>query len=204
MVTKEKGGRGRPRKFDVDKAISQAMDLFHRNGYDGVGVAELSQTIGITAPSLYAAFGSKRELFKQVLQRYAQTQGCWLPKALAEGNSLEQSISLLFLRAAEAYSADPERPGCLVIDGTRNCGDVEVCELTAKMRRAVREGVRDLITTAATNLEASEADALADYVAMILVGLSGSALDGVGVGTLRESAEIAAEGFVRRLRQYDS
>lgn len=204
MVTKEKSGRGRPRKFDVDKAIAQAMNLFHRNGYNGVGVAELSQTIGITAPSLYSAFGSKRELFKQVLQRYAQTQGCWLPNALAEEDSLEQSISLLFLRAAEVYSANPERPGCLVIDGTRNCGDVEVCELTAEMSRAARKVVRDHITTAATNLEASEANALADYVAMILVGLSGSARDGVGVETLRESAGIAAEGFVRRLRQYDS
>lgn len=203
MVTKEKSGRGRPRKFDVDKAISQAMDLFHQNGYDGVGVAELSKTIGITAPSLYAAFGSKRELFRQVLQRYAQTQGSWLPKALAEGDSLEQSIALLFSKAAEVYSADPDRPGCLVIDGTRNCGDVEVCELTAEMRRAAREVVRDLITTAAPNLAASEADALADYVAMILVGLSGCARDGVGVEALRTSAEIAAEGFVRRLQQYD-
>ena len=202
MVTKEKNGRGRPRKFDVDKAVSQAMDLFHQNGYDGVGIAELSKTIGITAPSLYAAFGSKRELFRQVLQHYAQTQGSWLPKALAEGDSLERSIALLFSKAAEVYSADPQRPGCLVIDGTRNCGDAEVCELAAQMRRVARETVRDLISTA-TNLEASEAGALADYVAMILVGLSGSARDGVAVETLRASAEIATEGFIQQLRQYD-
>ena len=203
MVTKEKSRRGRPRNFDLDEAISQAMDLFYRNGYDGVGVAELSQTIGITAPSLYAAFGSKRELFRQVLQRYAQTQGSWLPQALAEGDSLEQSIALLFLKAAEVYSADPDRPGCLAIDGTRNCSDAEACELTAQMRQVARVGVRDLISAAATNLAAAEADALADYVAMILVGLSGSARDGVAVETLRASAEIAAEGFVQRLRQYD-
>ena len=202
MVTKEKNGRGRPRKFDVDKAVSQAMDLFHQNGYDGVGIAELSKTIGITAPSLYAAFGSKRELFRQVLQHYAQTQGSWLPKALAEGDSLERSIALLFSKAAEVYSADPQRPGCLVIDGTRNCGDAEVCELAAQMRRVARETVRDLISTA-TNLEASEAGALADYVAMVLVGLSGSARDGVAVETLRASAEIATEGFIQQLRQYD-
>jgi len=202
VVTKEKNGRGRPRKFDVDKAVSQAMDLFHQNGYDGVGIAELSKTIGITAPSLYAAFGSKRELFRQVLQHYAQTQGSWLPKALAEGDSLERSIALLFSKAAEVYSADPQRPGCLVIDGTRNCGDAEVCELAAQMRRVARETVRDLISTA-TNLEASEAGALADYVAMVLVGLSGSARDGVAVETLRASAEIATEGFIQQLRQYD-
>jgi TetR/AcrR family transcriptional regulator, repressor for divergent bdcA len=201
VVTKEKSGRGRPRKFDVDKAITQAMDLFQRNGYDGVGVAELSQAMGIAAPSLYSAFGSKRELFKRVLQHYAQMQGCWLQDALSEGDSLEQSISLLFLRAAEVYSADPQRLGCLAIDGTRNCSDVEACELTAQMTRAAREMVRNRITAAAPNLAASEVDALADYVAMILVGLSGSARDGVGVKTLRASAEIAAEGFIQRLRR---
>ena len=167
-------------------------------------MAELSKTIGITAPSLYSAFGSKRELFERVLQRYVQTQGCWLPEALAKGASLEESISLLFLRAAEVYSADPERPGCLVIDGTRNCGDEEACELTAAMSRATRGIVRDRITTGTPNLEACEAEALADYVVMILVGLSGSARDSVNGEALRESAEIAALGFSQRLQQYAS
>ena len=183
----------------MEKAIAQAMDLFQRNGYDGVGVAELSKTIGITAPSLYSAFGSKRELFERVLARYVQTQGCWLPAALSEGDSLAASISHLFLRAAEVYSADPERPGCLVIDGTRNCTDAAAKELTAAMSRATWGLVRDRITTAENSLTAAEADALADYVVVVLVGLSGSARDGVGLASLRISAEIAAAGFVQRL-----
>ena len=186
----------------MEKAIAQAMDLFHRNGYDGVGVAELSKTIGITAPSLYSAFGSKRELFERVLAHYVQTQGCWLPAALLEGDSLEASISYLFLQAAQVYSADPERPGCLIIDGTRNCGDAEARELTAAMSRATWGLVRDRIATGAPALTSPEVEALADYVVMILVGLSGSARDGLGLESLQASAEIAASGFSQRLKQY--
>ncbi len=68
------------------------------------------------------------------------------------------------------------------------------------MSRMTGEVVRDRIATAAANLEASEVDALTNYVVMILVGLSSSAQDGVGIETLQESAEIAAKGFVRRLQ----
>ena len=202
MVAKQKNGRGRPRTFDVERAIAQAMDLFWRRGYDGVGVAELSKTIGITAPSLYSAFGSKRELFERVLERYVQTQGVWLPEALGAGETLGGAISELFLRAAQVYSADPERPGCLVIDGTRNCGDVGACELAAAMSRATWGLVRDRIVAAEPGLAAAEVERLADYVVMVLVGLSGRARDGTGAEVLRECGAIAALGFEQRLREY--
>ncbi|MEO1446549.1 MAG: helix-turn-helix domain-containing protein, partial [Cyanobacteria bacterium J06635_11] len=89
VTTKKIGKRGRPRGFDLDSAIATALDLFHRRGYDGVGVAELSKSIGITAPSLYSAFGNKRSLFERVLKQYVTTNGGWLPAALAEAGNLE-------------------------------------------------------------------------------------------------------------------
>ncbi|MEO0648896.1 MAG: TetR/AcrR family transcriptional regulator, partial [Cyanobacteria bacterium J06650_10] len=130
--------RGRPRQFDLDKAISTALDLFHRRGYDGVGVAELSKSMGITAPSLYSAFGNKRSLFEQVLKHYIQTRGCWLPTALATEGELESTITHFFSKAAEIYTDDPERCGCLVMDATRNCSDEEAKALTAGMQQATR------------------------------------------------------------------
>ena len=136
-----------------------------------------------------------------MLERYVQTQGCWLPAALTAKDSLEASISHLFLQAAQIYSADPERPGCLIIDGTRNCGDAEARALTAAMSRATWGVVRDRITESAPKLPSAEVEALADYVAMILVGLSGSARDGVGLAALQASAEIAASGFSQQLEQ---
>ncbi|MGF1603132.1 MAG: TetR/AcrR family transcriptional regulator [Thermosynechococcaceae cyanobacterium] len=178
------------------------MNLFHQRGYDGVGVAELSQAIGIAAPSLYSAFGSKRSLFERVLQFYVQANGVWLPAALAAEDRLEDAITYLFVRAAETYTKNPECPGCLVIDGTRNCGDAEAQALTAGFRQATRQLICDRITAGAPDLSDAAVNALSDYAITILVGLSGSARDGMAAEALRTTAEIAATGFIQRLRHY--
>src|SRR5699024_8628106 len=62
--------RGRPRNFDRDAALRTAMDLFWRRGYEGVSVAMLTEALGITPTSLYAAFGSKAELFDEAIELY--------------------------------------------------------------------------------------------------------------------------------------
>ncbi|MEL6383497.1 MAG: TetR/AcrR family transcriptional regulator [Cyanobacteria bacterium J06626_18] len=202
MTTKKASNRGRPRGFDLDAAIAIAMDLFHQRGYDGVGVAELSKTIGITAPSLYAAFGSKRELFEQVLQRYAQQEGCWMPAIFMTEEPLETVIHTLFISAAEVYTRDPEHLGCLIIDGTRNCGDPQAQALTAGFRQASRQAIGDRIQSGATHLKTAQVEALANYVITVLVGLSGSARDGMTPAALHTTAEIAAAGFAQQLQQY--
>ena len=202
MVAKKIKKRGRPRGFDVNRAIATAMDLFYRHGYDGVGVAELSKTIGITAPSLYSAFGSKRELFEQVLQRYVRGEGCWLPKALATGDILEAAICHLFVQAAENYAANPEKPGCLGMESTRNCTDAEAQAITAGFRATTRQLICARITTSELNLTESEVNSLTNYAVMILVGLSGSARDGMDARALKATAEIAATGFGHQLKQY--
>ena len=199
MTTKKILGRGRPRKFDLDEAIAIAAELFHRRGYDGVGVAELSKKIGITAPSLYAAFGSKRELFGRVLQYYSEVDGAWQSAALAAGDTLEAAIYKLFIQAAEVYSANAERLGCLVIEGTRNCGDAKAQELTVGFRLATWKMVCDRIESDAPTLTHAQIEALADYAVMILAGLSGSARDGMSTEALRATAEIAAVGFSQQL-----
>ena len=60
---------GRPRTFDRDAAITQAMHLFWEHGYDATSLSQLKASIGggITAPSFYAAFGSKQALFTEVM-----------------------------------------------------------------------------------------------------------------------------------------
>ena len=68
---------GRPRTFDRDAAITQAMHLFWEHGYDSTSLSQLKANIGsgISAPSFYAAFGSKEALFKEVMERYLNTHG---------------------------------------------------------------------------------------------------------------------------------
>src|SRR6266852_2957089 len=87
----------RARIFDVDQAIDQALQLFWRNGYEGTTVSDLTAALRINRPSLYAAFGSKEELFRRALERYIaavghpeRPVGCFLVQgALVSGESNE-------------------------------------------------------------------------------------------------------------------
>ena len=66
---------GRPREFDIDKALERAMELFWRQGYEGTSLADLTRELGLTRPSLYAAFGSKEGLFLKALDLYETRAG---------------------------------------------------------------------------------------------------------------------------------
>ncbi|MBE7380619.1 MAG: TetR/AcrR family transcriptional regulator [Leptolyngbya sp. SIO1E4] len=191
MVTKKIRGRGRPRGFDVDKGLAIARQLFHQRGFDGVGVAELSQKMGITAPSLYSAFGSKCELFERVLEKYVAEKSGWLVSTLQEENSVNATIAKLFKRASEVYTADATQLGCLVLDGARNCNDAKACELSAKFRQATWQMLCDHIAKEHTQ----KAPMLASYVLTILMGLSAAARDGLSESELQTIGEIAAHGF---------
>ena len=61
---------GRPREFDLDTALEGAMLVFWRKGYEGASMSDLTASLGVTKPSLYAAFGNKEQLFRAVLDRY--------------------------------------------------------------------------------------------------------------------------------------
>ena len=203
MTTKKIKGKGRPRGFDVDSAITIATDLFHRRGYDGVGIAELSKEIGISAPSLYSAFGNKRSLFERVLQRYVQSSSDWLLNALSIEAKLEVVMTKLFVSAAETYSCDSERLGCLALDGARNCCS-EAQALTAECRQKTQKLICNRIASGAPGISKQAVDILSDYAMMVLVGLSASARDGMTTQSLKVIAEVAAIGFVQKLQQYQN
>ena len=61
---------GRPRAFDMDQALDQALHVFWEKGYAGTSITDLTEAMGINPPSLYAAFGNKEKLFKKALDRY--------------------------------------------------------------------------------------------------------------------------------------
>ena len=197
MTAKQTPKRGRPRGFDVDEALSVAKRLFHQRGFDGVGVAELSQAIGVTAPSLYSAFGSKCDLFGRVLEKYVAEEGGWIVTALEEGETVVLAIELLFERASEAYTVDAERPGCLVLDGTRNCTDDCARSLTAKLQR----GTWELLYERIAREFPQQAAVLANYVLVILMGLSAAARDGSSREELAASGRIAAAGLSIKLAE---
>src|SRR6266702_5721205 len=73
--------RGRPREFDREAALEQAIDVFWRHGYEATSVSDLTAAMGINPPSLYAAFGDKEKLFLEAVERYRSNQGESCPYA---------------------------------------------------------------------------------------------------------------------------
>src|SRR5215475_2378797 len=73
---------GRPRAFDADAALDQAMEVFWRHGYEGATIAQLTDAMGINPPSLYSAFGNKEGLLKAALDRYSAKRAAWMEGVL--------------------------------------------------------------------------------------------------------------------------
>src|SRR4029079_14077782 len=122
MKSKTAAQRGRPRAFDPDAALDQAMRVFWAKGYEGTSLSNLTQAMRINRPSLYAAFGNKEQLFRKVLDRYMNGPVAWFGKALGAAKARDV-IEQIFLGAANMPS-DPRSPaGCLVVQGALACGD---------------------------------------------------------------------------------
>ena len=63
--------KGRPRNFDPEQAVAAVLPIFMEKGFEGATFGELIAAMGINPPSFYAAFGSKEQLFRRVIDVYA-------------------------------------------------------------------------------------------------------------------------------------
>lgn len=195
MSDTKKIGRGRPRGFCAETALAAATDLFRQKGYDAVTIAELCEATGLKPPSLYAAFGAKRDLFEQAVGLSNATTGHQLVDSFTGEPDLARAIAAVFEKAAEMYARDRGGQACLVMEGTINCSDPAVSEMTARVRREMRDTIADRIASVAPG----EAETLADFVMLGIAGISAAAREGVEEAALRESAKILAEGARQRL-----
>src|SRR3984885_5620035 len=110
---------GRPREFDVDKALERAMELFWRQGYEGTSLADLTRELGLTRPSLYAAFESKEGLFLKALDLYEARAG--FRQAALKAPTEGTSARALLEGAAELHGDKRNPPGCLGVQGALAC-----------------------------------------------------------------------------------
>ncbi len=173
------------------------MGLFHRKGYDGVGVAEIGEALGIRPPSFYAAFGSKAGLFRRTLALYADSEANVFATAQAEGGDVVTVIGRMFRIAADIYAVPGCAAGCLVLDGTRNSVDPEARAIAGEAKAASRAMIRDFIATEYPDY----AGDLAEFATIALAGMSASARDGDDHGVLARFAEKAGRAFGREAAQ---
>ncbi|MEU2338618.1 TetR/AcrR family transcriptional regulator [Streptomyces sp. NPDC006654] len=188
--------RGRPRSFDREVALVQATLLFWQHGYEGTSVADLTAAMGISPPSLYAAFGDKRALFTEVVDRYGSTFGAFMGNALAEESDARTGFARMLDEAAVSYT-DPTHPaGCLVISAATNYspGTADV-ERDLRTRRAANVGSFEERLNEAKALGSlpagTDTRALAVYFAAVVQGMSQQARDGATTEELRRVAAYA-------------
>ncbi|KAF1011449.1 MAG: HTH-type transcriptional repressor ComR [Pseudomonas fluorescens] len=134
---------GRPRTFDRDQAVEQALHLFWEHGYDSTSLSQLKARLGggISAPSFYAAFGSKDALFQECVQRYlasfARVTDCLWDEALAPREAIQTA-----LRQSARMQCDDSHPkGCMVSLGVMSASTPDSITVTAALTES-RERTR--------------------------------------------------------------
>jgi AcrR family transcriptional regulator len=185
MKTTEVSNRrkiGRPLSFNPDQALDQAMRLFWNHGYEGTSISHLTAAIGVTAPSLYAAFGDKRALFMAALQRYLGTPIA--AEALIENATTARDAARdLLTNSALAFTGEHTPPGCLLATATASCSaaSAEVQEALAEIRRGFGCRLRDKIRADIANGQLPsdiDAETLSGHVMAVIQGMSSLARDG--------------------------
>jgi TetR/AcrR family transcriptional repressor of nem operon len=107
---------GRPREFKDKAVIDAAMDAFWANGYEACSTEELCKRTGLGRGSLYNAFGSKHELYEQVLQRYHELGIEAQMEILERPVPVKDRLRAMLEWAIDADFSNPERRGCLAIN----------------------------------------------------------------------------------------
>lgn len=189
--------RGRPREFDTEKALDTAMMLFWRRGYEGTSVTALTEAMGINVPSLYAAFGSKEELFRKVIARYIEKPASYLPTALKEPTARSAAEKLLN-GAIDMVMKNGHPDGCLLVHGALAAGpSSEAARQDLNRYRAGAEAaIRRRFERAIAEGDLSahvDPTKLARYIITVIWGMSVQAAGGATRAHLKDVADQAMQ-----------
>ncbi|MDB5298245.1 MAG: TetR family transcriptional regulator [Phycisphaerales bacterium] len=191
--------RGRPREFDTEQALDSALALFWRNGYEGTSLAALTDAVGVTPTSLYAAFGNKEALFKRVVDRYIQGPANYLLRAVAEPTA--RGVAEAALAGAIGMVMNPKHPdGCLLVHGALAAHPdlAPIREELSRRRAGAEAAVRQRFRRAAEDGElpgTADADRLAGFLMTVIWGMSVQAAGGAGRADLERAAETALSAW---------
>lgn len=190
--------RGRPRAFERGVALERAMEVFWASGYEGTSIPMLTEAMGISAQSLYAAFGSKDALYREALEVYRTTIGGFGRRALDEEPDALDAVARLLKESAINFSRAVGAPGCMISMAPAELTETpltvlgrtlraeSVAKVAERLERGVREGqVRHDV----------DCGAWSRYIGTVVQGMSVQARDGAATEALLTTAEIARESL---------
>lgn len=195
-------GRGRPRGFNRDAALAAAAEAFWQLGYEGASIADLTEAMGISPQSLYAAFGSKARLYAEALDWFEAEAAGFLCTALAGEADVVGAFERMFQEAAQVYTRPGRPKGCMVSNALIGCAveSQEVARYVADLRH---ERVRLFEARIARGVADGQlrpetyAAGLARYVAAVLQGMAAQARDGATLPELLVLGQLAMAALLR-------
>jgi AcrR family transcriptional regulator len=187
---------GRPRGFDRDAALEAAMLLFWRKGFAATSMSDLCDAMGISSPSLYAAFGSKEALYLEAVEYYARTIGPPVWDKLAEGATARAGIENLLIAWTESLPKSRATPaGCMALLAA--VGDewpATIVRVVKKVRLEMLGTLRSRLETAVAKGElpaSTDIDGLSRFYLSVFQGMAVQAKDGATSAELRAVAAAA-------------
>ncbi|MFN9088146.1 MAG: TetR/AcrR family transcriptional regulator [Gemmatimonadaceae bacterium] len=195
--------RGRPRQFDPNVALEQALAVFVRDGFERASVQELAECMDICKPSLYAAYGNKEALFIEALRLYARRGAEQRQRVLESEPDGRRAVEAL-LRQSVAHVTAGDAVGCLLV--------AEAASAQPDQSPAIREALTQAFAHSGTELRARLAraqadghlhrdrdrdlDVLTDYFGAIMAGFAVQARNGATAAQLDAVVDAAMAVWV--------
>ena len=195
--------RGRPREFDTDSALDQALAVFERDGFEGASVQALTEAMGICKPSLYAAYGNKESLFIAALRRYTDAQELHRATLLDGEPSGRRAVERLLDDVVSSHARCPQSAvACLII---RESISGAAATHSTEIRDALASAVASSHSMLLARLDRARAEgelapdcdtaALADYFSTVMSGLSILAKNGASADAMQRVVQTAMRAW---------
>ena len=184
---------GRPLGFDRDAALNAAMLLFWKHGYESTSLNDLTRAMNITPPSLYTAFGDKKTLFLEAIDRYLSGP-VTSESIIDEAESAREAALGLLQASARGFTGETTPSGCLLASSAISCSpDAEdVKQALAHIRLRIEERLKAKIRAdKSIKLKRGVADTLAAHIMAVIQGMSTLARDGATRQKLLSVASMA-------------
>ncbi|PZA13225.1 TetR/AcrR family transcriptional regulator [Rhodopseudomonas palustris] len=193
--------RGRPRAFDRGRALAQAMRLFWAKGYEATSIADLTEAMGIGAPSLYAAFGAKEALYAEALRHYEASYEHLVWDRFHAAPTAREAVTAYLLDSAAVLTGSPDdHPlGCMVtLSAVGSEGHAALGELVRSARAGALQRLEARLSAAVADGElpaAADVHGQARLIQAIQAGMSILARDGASRAELEAVAHRALAGW---------
>lgn len=166
-------GRGRPRAYDPQTALQQALGVFWSTGYSGASLDSIATAAGMNRPSLYAAFGDKHALYIKALEQYWEFAAAAMHAALTDNElTLRQALTQFYEgQLAIYFSGDGQPRGCFAI-GTATTEAVEDPEIREVLSERLSRLDADLETRLHAAIDKGELNNDVDPAALAVLASS--------------------------------